>query len=132
MLRWLTRGFAARMGAFLAALALAAFVAPPVAVAFAPTPAAIYCLTHVDHEADDNYGTVPAGVSHSVHHVKHSGDKPAHKSNCCGMFSVSALAPEAAPAILRPWSDSAVSMFVEPDFQTRVPELPVRPPISRL
>jgi hypothetical protein len=131
MLNRLTKGVAARIGALLAALALAGFVAPPIAVAFVPTPAAIHCLAATDHKA---HSGAQDRVSHSgdVDHGKRSGDSPSHRTTCCGMFNVTALAPDSAPAILRQWTDPAVSMFIEADFHTLAPEQPNRPPISRL
>jgi hypothetical protein len=48
------------------------------------------------------------------------------------MFNVTALAPDSTPAILRQWTDPAVSMFNEANFHSLAPEQPNRPPISRL
>jgi hypothetical protein len=133
MLNRLTKGVVARIGAFLAALALAGFVAPPIAVAFVPTPAAIHCLAETDHKAD-SHSAAQDRISHSrdVDHGKHSGDSPSHRTTCCGMFNVTVLAPDSAAAILRQWTDPAVSMFIEANFHTLAPEQPNRPPISRL
>jgi hypothetical protein len=132
MLNRLTKGVVARIGAFLAMLALAGFVAPPMAVAFVPTPAAIHCLTDTDHKAD-SHSAAHDPVSHhgDVDHEKRSGDSPIHRTTCCGMFNVTALAPDSTPALLRLWTDPAVSMFVEANFHSLAPEQPNRPPISR-
>jgi hypothetical protein len=134
MLSRLAKGVAARIGAFLAVFALAAFIAPPIAVALVPTPTAVRCLVQTDSKADHDHSAAPAGVSYNsnVDHGKHSGDRPDHKSTCCGMFSVTALAPDSYSVVLRYWTGPAVSVFIEANFRGLAPEQPNRPPISRL
>jgi hypothetical protein len=129
MLTRLTKGVAARIGAFLAAFALASFVAPPIAVAFVPNPTAAHCLVHPDDEADYN---APGGVSHrgDADHDRHSGNGPDHKSICCGMFGVTALVPDSTIEMIPYWTDP-FSMFIEANFHALAPEQPDRPPISR-
>ena len=76
MLSRLAKGIFARIGAFLATLALAGFVAPPIGVAFVPAPTAIHCLVQTEHKAPPDRSAVPTSASHSSHVdiAKHSGD----------------------------------------------------------
>jgi hypothetical protein len=54
-----------------------------------------------------------------------------HKSTCCGLFCVTALAPSVH--VFEPvWSGSAVSSALETSFQGRIPDRLDRPPISLL
>jgi len=133
MLRRLHKGIAARIGTVLAALAVTSFVAPPIAVAFAPTPAAIHCLTHIKHEAGhDHAGSVQSGHTHDRDHADKPDKQADHKTICCGMFSITALAPDAGPAPLTYWRNRAVLTFVAPVIHPRAPDQPIRPPITRL
>ena len=103
MLTRFTKEVAARIGAFLAAFALASFVAPPIAVAFVPNPSAVHCLVHADDQTDYS---APGGVSHrgDADHDRHSGNGPDHKSICCGMFSVTALVPDSTMGMIPYWT----------------------------
>ena len=129
MLTRFTKGVAARIGAFLAAFALASFVAPPIAVAFVPNPTAVHCLVHADDQTDYS---APGGVAHrgDADHDRHSGNGPDHKSICCGMFGVTALVPDSTMEMIPYWTDP-FSMFIEANFHALAPEQPDRPPISR-
>ena len=129
MLTRLTKGVAARIGAFLAVLALASFVAPPIAVAFAPTQTAVHCLVHTNDQADYS---ATGGVSHrgDAGHDRHSGNGPDHKSICCVMFRVTALAPDSTMSTMPYWT-YPFSMSIEADFHGLAPQQPNRPPISR-
>ena len=132
MLAALTRGTLFKVAIWVAALAVFSFVAPPIAVAFSPSKTAAYCLTHVDHafvHEHDQTDAVQPGVGHHDDHAKHShGD---HKSTCCGLFCVTALAPSVY--VFEPaWSGSAVSSALETSFQGRMPDRLDRPPISLL
>jgi hypothetical protein len=117
----------------MATLAVFAFVAPPITLAFA-TPGTVYCLTHDDHGmglSHQDHAVVPHN-SGALDHTKHSHQEGEHKYHCCGLFCVIALAPEAreflAPLLLRP-EHSSIS---DPGFHSRAPELPFRPPILSL
>ena len=134
MLVALTKGIRFRVAMAMAAFAVFAFVAPPIAVAIAPTEHAIYCLTHDDHAIgrvlhDHATGHHDPG---DLDRVKHSKDGGKQASHCCGLFCVTALAPEirqeSNPPILNPEQSSGI----EPSFHSRSPELPFRPPIARL
>lgn len=126
MLVAFTRGLRFRIALAMAAFAAFAFVAPPLAVAFAPAEHGVYCLTHNDHAMGQEHEDGIAGQS------KHSHDGSAHKSQCCGLFCVTALAPEMRqgwnPVVLSPEPFSGI----EPSFHSRFTELHYRPPITRL
>jgi hypothetical protein len=133
MLLALRRGVRFRAAAFFAALAMASFVVPPIAVAFAPPEAAAHCLAHAEHGlGHDRAGATRSGAFHDVDHQSPSHEKGDHKSTCCGMFCSTALAPDAGLAIRPVWRDTAVSFIGVLDFYGRAPEQPDRPPISRL
>jgi hypothetical protein len=134
MLAALRRGVRFRIAIAMAALAVFAFVAPPIAVAFGPTPGTIYCLTHYDqgmgHSHHDH--AVADHRAGDLDQTKSSHEEGEHKSHCCGLFCVTALTPEVrgmpAPLLLQPERSSVVAF----GFRGRTPEQPFRPPIPRL
>lgn len=134
MLRSLRKGTAAWVGTFVAVLAVASFAGPLIAVAFAPTPEAIHCLTQIapapqaDH---DHAGAVQGGHSHDEDHGNKT-TKPDHETTCCGMFNVVALAATSGLAPLSFWRDQDSPTSVEPGFYPHSPEQPTRPPNTRL
>lgn len=134
MLVALTKGLRFRIAIAMTALAVFAFVAPPIAVAFAPAEHALYCLAHDDHAMGR---VVNDHATHSqkpgaLDQAKHSPDGGKQASQCCGLFCVTALAleirQESNPPILSP----ELFLRIEPSFHSRSPELPYRPPISPL
>lgn len=125
------RGVQFRIAIAVAALAVSAFVAPPIAVAFAPAPSTVYCLTHDDHVmvvAHEDHARIHDHSGH-LDQAKHSHKEGESKKHCCGLFCVTALTPEIR-GIPRP-------LLMEPEqtplgyssFHSRAPELPFRPPI---
>jgi hypothetical protein len=135
MLVALTKGFRFRIAIAMAAAAVFAFVAPPIAVAFDPTEHAIYCLTHTDHAIGPAYVDHTADHKHASgghDHAKHSHQSDKHPSHCCGLFCVTALAPEIRQEWNAPILGPEPSSAIEPSFHSRSPELPYRPPISPL
>src|SRR3989337_2579738 len=95
MLTALTNGVRLRVATLVATLAIFSFVAPPTALAFAPSETAVHCLSRTDHELVP-HGHAEALQPGSTHdhedHAEHShGD---HKSACCCLFSVTALVPD--------------------------------------
>jgi hypothetical protein len=135
MLVTLRKGVRFRIAFAMATFAVFALVAPPMAVAFAPAERAAHCLTHndaaigderVDHAADHEHH--PGDLDQAKH--SHQGDK--HPSQCCGLFCVTALAPEIRQLANPRLEGSQLSSLVVPSFHRRLPELPFRPPISLL
>jgi hypothetical protein len=135
MLAALRRGVRFRIAFAMAAFAVFAFVAPAIAVAFAPAERAAHCLTHSDHAIGNehvdqaaDHDHHPGGLDQAKH--SHRGDK--HPSQCCGLFCVTALAPEIRQLANPPLEGSQLSSLVVSSFHRRLPELPFRPPISLL
>ena len=135
MLAALRRGVRFRIAFAMATFAVFALVAPPMAVAFAPAERAAHCLTHNDHAIGDER------VDHAADHEHHPGDldqaKHSHQgdkppSQCCGLFCVTAIAPEIRQLANPPLEGSQLSSLVVRSFHRRLPELPFRPPISLL
>jgi len=131
MLTALMSGSLFRVAIWVAAAAVFAFVAPPIAVAFAPTGNAVYCLTHAenaighddeDHALDDHH---PGGLDH----VKHSHGDGDHKSHCCGLFCVTALAPSLGHVFEHTWFRTPVFFGLQTSFSGRTPDRIDRPPI---
>lgn len=133
MLAGLRRGVRFRIATAMAAIAVSAFVAPPVAVAFAPAKEAMYCLTHNDHaighEHQDHAADHHPGESDREKHSDDSGD---HKSHCCGVFCVTALTPELRQLVQPLSFGTPLFSAIEPYFHSRTPQLLYRPPILRL
>ena len=127
MLLLLRRGTCFRVTAFAAALAVASLVAPHLALAFASPEAAAHCLVHAELGHDE-----AGDGGHDIDHHGTMHDKSDHKSTCCGMFCSTALASEAGAVTGLIWHDSIASPAAAPDFRSRSPEQPDRPPISRL
>jgi hypothetical protein len=131
MLAALTRGTLFNVAIWLAALAVFAFVAPPIAVAFAPAEYAVHCLTH------DDQGMGMADHDQAVdhhnpgNHEKHGGGGD-HKANCCGLFCVTALPASSGHSFEHAWAGTPVSFALQINFSGQTPARLDRPPISRL
>ena len=106
MLRWVTSKRHWRATALLAVLYALCLATPTAVMAIGQGAIPVHCLT------DDHQG---AGVMHvhqdgsAHHHSGGKGDDGDHASKCCGLFSVSAIAPDVAillvphqPATRRP------------------------------
>jgi hypothetical protein len=133
MLTALTKGVRFRVAVLLAALAVFAFVAPPIAVAFAPTEYAVHCLTHDDHGmvTADHDQAVDRHHPGDIDHEKH-GSGGDHKANCCGLFCVTALLPGFGHVFEHAWAGTPVSYGLQTSFSDQAPDRLDRPPISRL
>jgi hypothetical protein len=134
MLTALMRGSRFRVAIWLAAAAVFAFVAPPIAVALAPTGNAVYCLTHGDHAIGHDEQDQAAGHQHpgdlgQVKHLHGNGDS---KSHCCGLFCVTALAPSLGYIFDDTWFDAPAFFSLQTNFSGRTPDRLDRPPIPRL
>ncbi len=132
MLTALSKGFLFRVAIWIAALAVFAFVAPPIAVAFAPTQHAVYCLTHDDHGVGQADHDQAADGHHpnDLDHEKHGSG--GHKTNCCGLFCVTALLPGLGYMFEHAWAGTPVSFGLQASFSGQAPDRLDRPPISRL
>jgi hypothetical protein len=134
MLTAFRRGVRFRIAIAMAAFAVLALVAPPIAVAFVPTPGTVYCLTHDDQGMGlaHNDHAVVHHHSGELDHTKYSHEEGEHKYHCCGLFCVTALIPEVrgvpAPPLMRPERSSVFDLGIN----SRVPEPHFRPPIPRL
>ena len=133
MLTALTTGVRLRVATLVAALAIFSFVAPPMALAFAPSKTAVHCLSRTDHEFAP-HGQAEALQPGSIHdhedHAEHShGDR---KSACCCLFSVTALVPDSGDLSEPELSRSAAFSAIEASFHGFTPDRLNRPPISLL
>jgi len=135
MLATLRRGVRFRIAFAMATFAVFALVAPPMAVAFAPAERAAHCLTHNDHAIGQQRADHAADHEHhpgDLDQAKHSHQGDKHPSQCCGLFCVTAIAPEIRQLTNPPLEGSQLSSLVVPSFHRGAPELLFRPPISPL
>ena len=121
------------MATLIAALAIFSFVAPPMALAFAPSETAVHCLSRTDHELAP-HGQAEALQPSSTHDheddAEHShGD---HKSACCCLFRVTALVPASGHLFEPGLSGSAAFSALEASFYGLMRDRLDRPPISLL
>lgn len=128
------RGILFRVAIAMAFLAVLAFVAPPVALAFVPAKDAIYCLTYDDHRIGREHHDRPADQHYSgnVDQATHSHGDAKHGSRCCGLFCVTALAPETRQMVHPLPMGSESFPIIDPGINSLTPELPFRPPIPPL
>jgi hypothetical protein len=85
MLRALRSGILYRLAAVFAVLAAFCFALPPAVLAFGHGSSTAHCLSQADSV---NHGMT--GLVDKDH--KHQGAAGEHKSTCCGLFCLSALA----------------------------------------
>jgi hypothetical protein len=113
MLVALTRGTLFNVAIWIAALAVFAFAAPPIAVAFAPTEYVVHCLTHDDHGMGmaDQDQAVDHHHPGDLDHEKH-GSGGDHKANCCGLFCVTALPASSGHTFEHAWAGHASFLCV--------------------
>ena len=134
----LRRGIGFRIAFAMAAFAAFAFVAPPMAVAFASAEGAAHCLTHTDHSVASERADRAADAIEHEHHpgdlaqAKHSHKSDKDPSRCCGLFCVTAIAPEISQLSNPPLEHLQLSSLVVAGFHRRLPEMHFRPPISHL
>jgi hypothetical protein len=127
MLRALRNGVFHRFSAILAAVAVVCFIAPPAAVAFGHGSAAAHCLTHADQVG---HGMAHAGDAHKQR--GHQAPGADHKSTCCGLFFLSALAADDVQSSDVALPHSAPFPAGAAHFTGRAPERIDRPPIPPL
>ena len=126
MLTVLSTGLRFRLALMLAAFAALCFLAPPAVLASGHGENAVHCLAHAD--AVDHGTTIAHGIKHHGDHSSPAG----HQSSCCGLFCMSALAPEPGQTVDRIDVSPVLSPAIEARLFSRVPETPDRPPIPVL
>ncbi len=132
MLQTLRRGLGFRVAMALAIFAAICFVMPPAPMAFGHGSDVAHCLSSADSPEHGMQG----GAAHHEHGAmpQSNGDHtqlPSGKApGCCGLFCLSALAPNCASALAGPDLPEMRSPRRETRISGRVPELLDRPPIS--
>ena len=144
MLSMPARAFRSKAAIVLAALYALCILAPSIAFAFSNNPTIAHCLTEDHVGIHDHGGKIHAhadgmahrhhddGVAHRHHDegtvLKHTGDE-GKAANCCGLFSLVAVAGESS-LILGPSSSAAnlLPLALEA-LSGRGPERINRPPI---
>jgi hypothetical protein len=146
MLWVLTKTFRLKAAIVLAALYALCILAPSIAFALSSNPSIAHCLieNHVAVAVHDHGGKIHAhadGTAHR-HHAdgtahrhhddgpspKHSGDG-GQAANCCGLFSVVAVAGEPAPVLSHASAASLLAPVAPEALSGRGPERINRPPI---
>ena len=98
MLRMFTSTMRRRAAGAIALAYLACVIWPPLALAFADGAVAAHCLTD-DHQIVAAAHVHQDGMVHEHHGAGGSDHQPAHSDgkgttgNCCGLFSLNAMAP---------------------------------------
>lgn len=90
---WLTKRRRWRAAALLAVLYALCLATPTAVMAFSPAAIPAHCLTD-DHQDAGVMHVHQDGSAH--HHSDGKNDDGDHASKCCGLFSVSAIAPDIA------------------------------------
>ncbi len=133
MLKGLRSGLGFRVAMTLTVLAALCLVVPPAVMAFGHGEKTAHCLSQADRM--DHGATMPSGVkmaSEGVHHGDHGKAPAKHESGCCGLFCVSAIAPQASAGVELALTTITLTPPVEKLKFGGVPEQPDRPPISSL
>jgi hypothetical protein len=139
MLSALIVGVRFRLSITLTVVAALSFALPPAALAMGHGPNTMACLSQAD--AVDHGMIKPAHkVGSHVHGADHAskaaegGSAPssAHPMTCCGLFCLNAIL--ASESQIAAWQTLGVPhrTLATPRFLSRVPELPERPPNTRL
>lgn len=143
MLTALSTGFHFRLAVALCTLAAACLTLPPAALAFGHGTDTADCLSHAvavtqgvhgAHGGEAHDVTLPASPQDRGDHG-HGTDGPgtaSHQAHCCGVFCVSVLLANYGDVALRDKAAPAHFPAGEPNFLSRAPELPDRPPTSPL
>lgn len=127
MLRCFRNGLGLRIAMTLAVLAALCLVAPPAVMAFGHGEQTAHCLSHGDQMDHGGY-MASGGMDHSQH-----GNAPVkHESGCCGLFCVSAIAPQAQAIVVLSFAPVSHLIGATAAFNGRIPDQPNRPPISPL
>jgi hypothetical protein len=131
----LRKGVGFHIAFAMAAFGVFALVAPSLAVAFAPAEHAAHCLTQSDHAMGHERVDRAADHEHDpgdLDKAKHSHPGDKHRSQCCGLFCVTAIVPEIRQFANPPLEHPQLSSLIVPRFDRRLPVLLFRPPISPL
>lgn len=89
MFGWLTRKWRWRAAKLLVVLYALCLAAPTTVLAFSQTSVPAHCFTGDEH----GIGTVHVHEYGSRHHHSGTDDDHGQPDKCCGLFSVSAIAP---------------------------------------
>jgi hypothetical protein len=130
MLKRLRAGSGFRLAMAIAMVAALSFVAPPAVMAFGHGNNTVHCLSHGDvmgHGMAMDHGMLDTPANKGGGHAKIPGDK-----GCCGLFCVSAIAPNSAPVLEVLPVTTVLVPPVTPRPANRAPERIDRPPISLL
>jgi hypothetical protein len=133
MLTRFRTGLRFRLAMTLALFAALCFVAPPAVLAFGHGANALDCLAHADLMNHGN-GATPQKAAHHGDHAptgKHSAPAGDHQMTCCGLFCLSALAPQIGSLEPNVTVEAPVPAH-EPNLFSRVAERLDRPPIALL
>lgn len=85
-----------KVGLVVAAFYLLALVAPAVAVTLSVDPSRAHCLDEIQFLAGHHHS-----ADHADHHHSPPADPPRDQNqNCCGLFGVTAIAPNFAIAVI--------------------------------
>lgn len=135
-----------RAAATLVALYGLCVLVPSAALAFGDS-SMTHCITGEPHARTSVHthddGTAHAHDGHAGHthaYVADDSDQPSgpvdhHRDtagNCCGLFCVTALAPQAAPSLSTALRFTIISSAMPAEFAGRTPDQLYRPPNPRL
>lgn len=115
----------------LTVLAALCLIAPPAVMAFGHGEQTAHCLSHAD-QADHGGHMAPARMGSGMDHGQHGKVPAKHDSGCCGLFCVSAIAPQASALAVASFALAAPPARAVTSFAGRVPDQPNRPPIPSL
>lgn len=126
------RGTLFRVAIAMASVAVLSFVLPTVALAFVSAES-VHCLIELDSSAgrqhDDNHAHHHS--SGNVDHGNHAHGDVGHEPHCCGLFCVTALAPEIGQLECPPLFGSSILPIVSSGADSLMLERHFRPPIRR-
>lgn len=127
MLGWLSTKWRLRAASLLVALNALCLGAPTAVMAFGQGGIPAHCLT----DEDQNAGAVHVHQDGTTHHHTGTKDDGDHSLKCCGLFSISAIAP-AIVILLAPLQLASHPPVIAADDRTgRGSDRIDRPPRSR-
>ena len=139
MLKSLRSGLGFRVAMTLTVLAAFCLVAPPAVMAFGHGEKTAHCLSQADRMDHGgprpSAGKMPSGghmASGGLDHANHGKVPAKHDSGCCGLFCVSAIAPQSPANVELSLAPTVLAPPIEKLSFGGVPEQPDRPPIFSL
>ena len=127
MFGWLTRKQRWRAASLLVALYALCLATPTAVVALGLNAIPAHCLTD-DHDA----GVVHSHHGSAHHHSGGTADHGDHEGKCCGLFGITAIAPEAATFSMPPAPATQQQALIAASLSGRGSERIDRPPRSHL